>query len=92
MNKVNIENNQSVLDIAIQISGGIEGVISLIESNSNLAIESNLRGGIVLSHEINPTKISNYMAKNSIKPATADVYNAPYYDGEFTNDFTNEFE
>jgi hypothetical protein len=92
MNKIVVENNQSVVDIAVQISGGVEGLIPLIACNAQLSIESNLRGGVILSHNIEPTQITEYLRKRNIKPATADIYNAPFWDGQFTDDFNNEFE
>jgi len=91
MNKYKVSNNQSVLDVAIATSGSIDGVISLLDINQGLTLESNLRGGIVLLHEPHGSAVTSILNSRSIIPATAEQYDSPYFDGEFTDDFNADF-
>jgi hypothetical protein len=91
MNKYVASNNQSVLDVAIATSGSIEGVISLLKNNQGLTLESNLRGGVVLAHDNGGGAVANLLSSRSIIPATARQYDAPYFDGEFSDDFNADF-
>lgn len=92
MNKIIVGNNQSVIDIAIATSGSVEGILSLMDLNADLNIESNLVGGITLIHSNSGNTISKYLSENGHIPATGEIYDAPYYNGEFSGvDFDGGF-
>jgi len=69
--KITVLNNQSMLDIAIMVSGSAEAAYNIALENG-ISITDDLTPGQVLVFEGNPTnrRVVEYYAANGIKPAT----------------------
>lgn len=72
MDSVVVIEQQSILDIAIQQYGSVEGVVNLITDNANLTFNSNITPGLklVVSNEAIDTDIVNYFRRKQLKIAT----------------------
>ncbi len=93
MIKVTVRRRQTLSDIALEVYGSIEGVVSLARAN-NISITGELHAGEVLQcpDVIYDNYLQSYVRRNGIVPATA-------YDGRgeitqriFTEEFTPEYQ
>lgn len=71
-NKVKIYNNQNLLDIAIQTTGGLDALFEIAMDNG-ISISEQLVSGVELKIKQSATNavVLNYYNRNKILPATA---------------------
>lgn len=69
---INSQQNQTLLDIALQEYGSIEGVFDLMDANGYnvLSTDPSPYESIVLEGEVLDSAIYNYYKSNAIIPAT----------------------
>jgi len=72
MGSVIVIEQQSIFDIAIQQYGSVEGVVQLMDDNTNLTFNSNIIPGqnLIVSDEAIDVDIVNYFRKKQLKVAT----------------------
>lgn len=97
---IRTKERQSLIDLSIQMYGGVEGVFDLAVANG-LSISGEVEAGLRLKvPERLPVDrdVKNYYAKHQLKPSTAwipdDVQDLIEEDcdcGEFTDEFTEGF-
>lgn len=90
MNKIEVKNNQTLFDIALQETGAIESVFDLLVLNNLVAITQDVEQGTEL---IAPNMV-NKTIKNQLtglkRPATSSPYMGSSF-GEFEiSEFNNE--
>ena len=72
MTKLFIENNQSLIDIALQVYGNVDAVFELLKAN-NLSLEASVPAGteLVLPEiSVENKDISQYFSRNNTRIAT----------------------
>ena len=92
LKKITITHNQSLFDVAIQETGGIESVFEIALAN-DLQIAENLTAGNVLKIEEEAVDqlALNYFTSKGIKPATGITGQIQIDLGAFSNGFSNGF-
>lgn len=91
--KVAVLSNQTLTDIAIQVYGSVEGVLTLAKAN-NISITDSLQAGRWLEvPEVTYVKrIAEFYKVRCICPATAEVTPSPIRIKVFTEQFTEQFK
>jgi len=83
MKSVQVKDQQTVFDIAVQEYGSIEGVFDLLDGNDNLELDSDIVSGTMLkTGTVIDQSIVGYYTKNNIVPATQfeDIAGSQYQD------------
>jgi hypothetical protein len=91
MRKVNLKSDQNIIDIAIQETGSIEGLIDIIKDNSAVVNVNHVFkfGDKILVQEVaKDVNIKDYFAKrpNLFVSTTEEEIN-----GDFNEDFNDDF-
>lgn len=91
--KVRVLSNQTLLDVAVQVHGSVEGVLELAKAN-NISITDSLQAGSWLEvPEVTYTKrVAEFYKVHRICPATAEVSPSPIRLKVFTEQFTEQFK
>lgn len=91
--KVNVQQRQSLSDIALQVYGDISGVVAIARANG-LSVTPELVVGQVLQcpDVVYDNYLQNYVRKNGIKPATLFDGLGEIRQRIFTDEYTLEFE
>ena len=86
------QNNQSILDIALQVSGSAEDAFDLAFEN-DLSVTEDLMSGHILSViPVTNRRVVDYYQSNSIFPATATMTDTTEFNGIFDITFDTTFE
>lgn len=83
------KHNQNLLDVVLQVSGGLESWVSFAQEN-NLSITSSLQTGQLLewSGEVAQAPVLKVYRERGVVVATGEVSDLG---GDFNDDFNNDF-
>jgi len=90
---VEVQNNQSIWDLALQHYGSMDAVAVLLADNPWMNFNDNIAAGskVKISGVVMDLNVTEFLKKKGLVPATAVYDPAVNTVSDFNNDFNNDF-